>query len=337
MAWIELSLDTTAEGVDWVCTLLAETEDVEDLGIANCPPQEESANWMFTLWFYLPYDRRSRSRVDAIAQLLSPLHRTGLTTELATVVVETKSVSACQNFPIHRIGQRFVVLATDAVYQSSPDELLLRLKPSLAFGSGLHPATILSLRLLERYVNPGMKALDLGCGSGILSVAIAQLGAQVLALDNDAIAVQATQATIHDNQVEAQVTVQCGSLGNGSRLGHWMSGTLTQAVTTIQAADLDLIAANILGRIHITLAADYRNALRSQGLLITAGFTSDQESEVVAALQAVGFETVESERSGDWVAIAHRLLPRSGSFDLTISEPKVEQSVDGFHRPARQS
>lgn len=311
MAWIELSLDTTAEAVDWVCTLLAESQGVEDLDIANYQPQADPANWMFTLRFYVPHDRQSRSRVDAIAQLLSPLHRTGLTTELETALVETKS-PASQNSPIHRIGQRFVMLATDAVYQSSPHEILLRLKPSLAFGSGLHPATILSVRLLERYVTPGMKALDLGCGSGILSVAIAKLGAQVLALDNDAIAVQATQATIQDNQVEAQATVQYGSLGDGSRLGHWMSGALTQGVSTVQASDLDLIAANILGRIHITLAADYRNALRPNGLLITAGFTTDQELEVVAALQAVGFEVLEYERSGDWMAIAHRLLPKSG-------------------------
>jgi ribosomal protein L11 methyltransferase len=306
MAWIELSLDATSEAVDWVCTLLAGTQGVEDLGIANYQPQEEPASWRFTLWFYVPHDRQSRSRVDAIAQLLSPLHRTGLTTELETAVVEAKS-PACQNPPIYSIGRRFVVLATDAVYQSRPDQILLRLKPSLAFGSGNHPATMLSLRLLERYVIAGMKALDLGCGSGILSVAIAKLGAQVLALDNDAIAVQATQATIQDNQVEAQVTVQCGSLGDGSRLGHWISGTLAQEVATIHPADLDLIAANVLGRIHSTLAADYCNALRPNGLLITAGFTTDQEPEVIAALQAVGFEVLEYERSGDWVAIAHQL------------------------------
>ncbi len=306
MTWIELSLDTTAEAVDWVYTLLAETQGVEDVNLANYQPQADSTNWMFTLWFYLPHDRQSRSRVDTIAQLLSPLHRTGLTTELETTVVETK-LPASQNSPAHPIGQRFVVLATDAVYPSSPDEILLRLKPSLAFGSGLHPATVLSLRLLERSVTAGMKALDLGCGTGILSVAIAKLGAQVLALDNDAIAVQATQTTIQDNQLEAQVTVQCGSLGKGSSLGHWLSSTLTQEVSTIQAFDLDLIAANILGRIHIQLAADYRNALSPNGLLITAGFTTDQEAEVVAALQAVGFTALEYERSGDWVAIAHQL------------------------------
>jgi len=86
-----------------------------------------------------------------------------------------------------------------------------------------------------------------------------------------------------------------------------MNSTLTQEVSTVQASDLDLIAANILGRIHITLAADYRNALRPNGLLITAGFTTDQELEVVAALQTVGFEALKYKRSGDWIAIAHRL------------------------------
>ena len=212
------------------------------------------------------------------------------------------------SLPIYRIGDRFVVLSPHVSYQPEAHELTLKIGTGLAFGSGLHPATIVSLRLLGRHVVPGSAALDLGCGSGILSVAIAKLGAQVLALDNDEIAVAATQAAVQQNQVEPLVTVQRGSLGQGSEMGHWMGGeaiAATPAVAPVQA--FDLIAANVLARIHITLAPDYRQALRPDGTLITAGFTADYADEVDAALVEAGLVQVDREQIDEWIGLAHRL------------------------------
>jgi ribosomal protein L11 methyltransferase len=314
MSWMELSVDTTREAVDWVCTLLGETQPTADVQVAPYQPTPESlpdaAPWAFTICFYLPYDTRASASVDAIDQQLSPLHRTGLTTELQVSVIAEKPDAAIDPL-IHRVGQRFVVLAPDTPYRSQPEEIPLRLKTSLAFGSGLHPATMLSLRLIERYVVPSMNALDLGSGSGILSVAMAKLGAQVLALDNDSIAVQATQDAIDRNGVAQQVTAMAGSLGRGSNLGHWMNGHLQDTVPSIAPSGaFDLIVANILARVHIDLAPDFQQALRRDrqpGLLITAGFTTDYEADVTSALVAVGFETIDAERSNEWVALIHRL------------------------------
>jgi ribosomal protein L11 methyltransferase len=214
---------------------------------------------------------------------------------------------------VHRIGQRFVVLSEDVAYQpETTDTVPIRIKTSLAFGSGLHPATRLSLRLLERHMVPGMRVLDLGSGSGILSVAMAKLGAQVLALDNDSVAVEATQDAVERNGVAPQVRVMEGSLGSGSALGHWMGGEISDQISTVKAiAEFDLIMANILGRVHVALADDYRQALRQThaqgGKLITAGFTTDHEPEVTAALNAAGFTVIDSERFNDWVALAYQL------------------------------
>lgn len=318
MPWMELSLDTTHEAVDWVRTLLATTDYVSDVQVSsyadshpNSVASDAIAPWAFTLCWHLPYDRRVRSRVEEIDQLLSPLHRTGLTTELeATVIDEKLDSNSGLTSPTQRIGQRFVIVPADAPdYSGTTEEISLYLQPSLAFGSGLHPATILSLRLIERWVQPGMSALDLGCGSGILSVAMAKLGAQVLALDNDKVAVVATQDAVQRNNVTAQVTTQEGSLGRGSDLGHWMGGAIADEVPKIRPESaFDLIVANILARVHVQLAADYRSALRQTtqkpGLLITAGFTTDHEAEVVEALAQAGFAVVDSERQGDWVALA---------------------------------
>ncbi|HEY9833146.1 MAG TPA: 50S ribosomal protein L11 methyltransferase [Stenomitos sp.] len=323
MSWMELSLDTTHEAVDWVCTLLAEIKDINDVRITQYADSNRSQpaegdvsqpSWTFTIRFYLNHEACSRQDVEKIVTLLLPLNRTGLATELQVRVVDDKPTQDEGLNPFrNRIGKRFVVLTPDALYQSeAANDIPLRLKTTLSFGSGLHPATMLSLRLLERYIVPSMNVLDLGSGSGILSIAMAKLGATVLALDNDSTAVQATQDAVSWNGVEQQVTVMEGSLGGGSDLGHWMGGNTTENIPKIEATErFDGIVANILARVHIALADDFHRALRRTathpGLLITAGFTNDYEGEVTSSLTEAGFETIDCERFNEWVALAYRL------------------------------
>lgn len=307
MSWMELSLDTTNEAVDWVCTLLATTNYTTDIRVAKYTELTQDvveSSWAFTICFYLPNDAYASIRRSEIVNLLSPLERTGLATALQTAVVKEKLARADIHSPEVRIGQRFVVLSPDAHYHEAADEITLRLKTSLAFGSGLHPATLLSMQLIERHIIPAMNVLDLGCGSGILSVAIAKLGAQVLALDNDPIAIESTTDAVERNGVEQQVTIMEGSLGRGSDLGHWMGGDSLNNVPTIEpTASFDLIVANILTRVHIALVPDFRRSLRQGGLLIAAGFTNDYEEAVTASFLDERFEVVDCERLNEWVAI----------------------------------
>ncbi len=336
MAWIELSLDTTNEGLDWVQTLLATAHYTGEIyldqwvetgvpGLADgknsssnsgeslSPSSDRLADWAFTVRLYLPYDTRARMRVDEIERQFATLCRTGQTTPLRTDVVERKPPIKQEQNPTPRsIGEKFVLVPPHTPLPEILDRIALKLTPCAAFGSGFHPATTLCLRLIEHHVIPGLEAMDLGAGSGILAVAMAKLGAQVLAVDNDPVAVQATRVAVQENQVESAVTVVQGSLGRGSSLGHWMGGSLQEPGEVVRPiAQFDLIVANILARVHTTLAPDFRSALKSTagrpGILITGGFTTDYEAEVVAALREVGFETVDCERSHEWVALAHRL------------------------------
>ena len=312
MSWIELSLDTTDEAVDWVCTLLANAIAPTDMQINKY--QGVSSKWTFTILMYLSEDMHIHQKIEAIASILMPLYRTDMTTELRTFVVAQKLVeidateTSSRDSLIKRIGDRFVIVSPNSSYQTSshPQEIILRLQNSLAFGSGLHPATILSLRLLERHVKPTTYTLDLGSGSGILTVAIAKLGAKVLAIDNDAIAVAATEDAVKLNQVSPQVEVVCGSLGSASQLGHWMGGDRSDSVTEIYAnGQFDLIVANIFARVHISLATEFCRALQKpSGILITAGYTRDREADITAAMSAAGLTICDREQIDEWIAIA---------------------------------
>ncbi|EKQ70875.1 ribosomal protein L11 methylase [Leptolyngbyaceae cyanobacterium JSC-12] len=317
MNWIELSTDATHEAIDWIRTSLAtidfiskiQIKDYVALGENQIQNQLESSHWTFTAYIYLPNQPNHRTKVETIVYLLSPLHRTGMISEISVATVSEKEVDHAEPF-FFRVG-RFVIGAANVQTQSL-DDIPLLLEPSLAFGSGLHPATILSLKLIERYVTPSMNTLDLGCGSGILSVAMAKLGARVLAIDNDAIAVEATQAAIHYNQVANQVTAMLGSLGQGSNLGHWLGGDLTYDIPMIQPnSAFNLITANILARIHITLVNDYRDALLQANsqtrLLITAGYTNDYAEEINETFIKAGFEQIDSEHLNEWTAFLHQL------------------------------
>lgn len=322
MSWIELSIHATHEAVDWVNTLLASIHYEGEISIkpysqswADADPSSTTQTqtaWAHTINLYVEGDRSGQEWVAAIEDALFPLYRIDLITLPQWVVLETKPEAfETANAKGHRIGERFVLLPFNADCEFETTDLILQLEPSLAFGSGLHPATVLSLQLIERYVTPHLQALDFGSGTGILSVAMAKLGAQVTALDNDAIAVQATHQNVQQNGVAEQVTVMQGSLGSGSQLGHWMGGDLaTERLTFSPKHEFDVIVANVLARIHIAVVPDFRQALRCQphgGVLITAGFTLDYQAEVDAALTQAGFEAIDSVQQEEWVALVHRI------------------------------
>jgi len=187
---------------------------------------------------------------------------------------------------------------------------VLKLDPGMAFGTGLHPTTQLCVGFIEDHVKPDMQVLDLGCGSGILAIAAARLGAQVLALDTDPIAVTATQENVDRNEVADRVRAAEGSLGAGVQMGHWLypnaAETPTAAATPADQPVFDVIVANIIARVLAALAHDMAGALLPGGTLIASGIIAEREAEVAAAFAEAGLAPRQRQQDGDWVALVYQ-------------------------------
>ena len=168
-------------------------------------------------------------------------------------------------------------------------DIEIALDPGMAFGTGTHPTTRLCLEALEDLVQPAQDILDLGCGSGILSIAAAKLGARkVLALDTDAIAVQATRENAAANGTADKITAEQGSL----------------AAIKTSARRFDVVVVNILARVILKMAENQLGeAVRPGGIAIFSGIIETQVEEIEAALRQTGLQPGARRQKGDWVLI----------------------------------
>ncbi len=326
VTWLELSVSCDSEAVEPVSELLARYG--YNGGVAIEPPiipGEDGPEYEYdparpvTVRTYLALDdsaEETRARIEQGLWLLGMIRPVG-PLQVRQIEEEDWANAWKQYYTIQRIGAHIVIVPSWLDYQPLPDDRVVRLDPGMAFGTGLHPTTQLCLIELERHVTPGMHVLDLGCGSGILSIAAARLGAaRVLALDTDPIAVEATRANATLNGVADRIIAAEGSLGRGASFGHWLrpdAGGSVEAPPLLPASlpddilpQFDLAVANIIARVLVAVAPDFAVALRPGGLLISSGIIADREPDVVAAYAAVGLEAVARRQEGDWVALVHR-------------------------------
>jgi ribosomal protein L11 methyltransferase len=194
-----------------------------------------------------------------------------------------------EHFQIERYGRRIVVVPSWREYAPSGDDAVIRLDPGMAFGTGQHETTRMCLEELERAVRPGAAVLDAGCGSGILSLAAARLGAShVTAVDVDPDCVRVTRENARANGLDASIRAGQGSLDE-----RWPFA---------EAPDrrFDVVVANIVARAIIDLAKPLVRALKPDGTLIVSGVIGEREREVADALAAAGARVVEARAMGDW-------------------------------------
>ncbi len=195
-------------------------------------------------------------------------------------------------FHVERFGERIVVVPSWRQFEPRAQDVVLTLDPGMAFGTGQHETTRMCLEALERRVEPGMRVLDVGCGSGILSIAAAKLGSRnVVALDIDPNCVRVTDDNARANGVERVVDAAAGSLGEDWPFDEPAS------------AEYAIVVANIIARVIVALAPAITESLMPGGRLIASGIIAAREDEVVAALSAAGMRVESSRTMGEWRCI----------------------------------
>ena len=178
--------------------------------------------------------------------------------------------------------------------ERSQDRALIDLliDPALAFGSGHHESTNMCLALLSELACAGMSALDVGCGSGILSIAMKKLGAKVSACDTDEQAVTATQQNAEKNGVRIDKIW----LGSVSSLGEQSSSAAAQP-------QFDLVVANIIADVILILSADLKKALKPSGKLVLSGILEKYKDRIEQAFSDLNF--VQMKKQNEWLSFVY--------------------------------
>ena len=194
--------------------------------------------------------------------------------------------------PIH-IGKRLVIVPMWEKYEPAENEIIVRMDPGMAFGTGTHETTRLVCGLIEKYLVPGQRMLDVGTGSGILAICASKLGAASCnAYDIDPVAVRVAQENVKDNELS---NITCG-----------VSDLLKDV--DLSKGPYDFAVANIVADIIVRMSGDVGPYLKKGAYLITSGIIEAYADNVRAAMTANGFELVEEATESDWVAMVYRKL-----------------------------
>ncbi len=313
MKWLELHIDTTPAGLEPVSDLLRdqgiEGLVIEDEGDFHSFLEQNRQYWDYVdegleqsmagkcrITFYLE-DSEAGYRTLAMTRIaLQPFKEAHPEFGSLLLTMENVEDADWENnwkafYKPMEIGERLIVIP-DWEEADPHGRVALRLNPGLIFGTGSHATTRLCLQALERLVQPGMRVLDLGCGSGILSIAALLLGADsAFGCDIDDKAVDVAYENAALNGIgKDRYTVRAGDVLSDKGLRADMG------------AGYDVVVANIVADVIIALAATARSLMAPGGYFLCSGIIDDRAGEVREKLEENGFAVLEEHSSEGWVS-----------------------------------
>ena len=314
MKWDKYTIDTTTEAEDFISMMLSEN-GIEGIEIEdNVPLTKEETGEMFIdfppelppdegkskVSFYLEAGEDHTETLKAV--------RIGLEQLRSMVEIGSGDITSSQTEDIDWINnwkQFFQSFYIDDILIKPTweplkvediNKFLIEIDPGISFGTGKHETTQLCIRQIRKYLKEGERVLDVGCGSGILSIAALKLGAgSVVGTDVDGDCITST----HENMTVNHLAENSGEFYVGNLIDD-------KAFQEKIGTGYDLVVANILADIIIPMAPALYQCTKEQGVLITSGIIDFKENEVKEALEQAGFEILEVNHQGEWVNVTAR-------------------------------
>lgn len=309
MKWIEVQVKTSAEAVEIVSNILYEAgvgglaiEDPHDIDMISETQNEVDWNFIDPDLFksdfdgilvkaYFPESEDLIDKIKLIKQNIELIPQYDIDGGLGEVTLSEVYESDWKDlwkkyYKPKKIGEKIVVKPTWEEYTSEEEDIVVELDPGMAFGTGTHETTAMCVRALEKYMKKDDLVLDIGCGSGILSIVAAKLGAQkAVGVDLDEMAIQVSNENVALNEVEEKVDIRLGNL------------------LEVVEEKADIVVANIVAEIIKILASDVKSSLKEDGYFIASGIILDKIDFVETLLEEESFEIVELVTMGEWACI----------------------------------
>ena len=314
MKWDKYTIDTTTEAEDFISMMLSEN-GIEGIEIEdNVPLTKEETGEMFIdfppelppdegkskVSFYLEAGEDHTETLKAV--------RIGLEQLRSMVEIGSGDITSSQTEDIDWINnwkQFFQSFYIDDILikptweplkEEDKNKFLIEIDPGISFGTGKHETTQLCIRQIRKYLKEGERVLDVGCGSGILSIAALKLGAgSVVGTDVDGDCITST----YENMTVNHLAENSGEFYVGNLIDD-------KAFQEKIGTGYDLVVANILADIIIPMAPALYQCAKEHGVLITSGIIDFKENEVKEALKQAGFEILEVNHQGEWVNVTAR-------------------------------
>lgn len=322
MDFIEISLDTTAEGIEMVSGLLYQCgltglmiEDEKDfLEFLENPNREwdyieeelveQRSNSGTRITFFVSNNASGIEMLSGIKRSIVLLKENEKEFDLGSLEMTMKNVKEedwannwKKYFKPFAIGEKIIIKPSWEELKEDQGKIVLKIDPGHIFGTGTHETTQLCIEAIEQYVKQGDKVLDVGCGSGILSIASMLLGAEKAdAVDIDPNAVDIAYENAERNEINKETYhVIAGNILEDSTLDENYRGKC-----------YDVVEANIVADIIIALAPNVCGYLKRNGIFIASGIITDRLDDVLNALKKNAFELVETKIKKDWAAVVAR-------------------------------
>ena len=298
--WTQIRVTVKLEQLDALVAVMSMInnnlmiEDYSDIDLKTCYGDliDESIlnadKTIASVSVYLPIERDIREDVDF---LRSMMQKDGIEGEIKMIGLNEEDwANAWKAYykPI-KIGSKIVIVPAWEKYEAAEGELIVRMDPGMAFGTGTHETTRLVIGLLEKYTTPGVRMLDVGTGSGILAICASRLGAgECKAYDIDPMSVRVARENIKDSGLE---NITCDQ------------SDLLRSVD-LEGGKYGLVCANIVADIIIRMTPDVHKYIEDDGVLLASGIIMERSQDVIDCFEQHGFEIVERAEENGWCALA---------------------------------